>query len=459
MRYSKYISTIAAIGDFIILNLLFNVYYCYIFHFGPVCRQTNALIFYIYINFAWIITISIFKPYKIDRVLGKKYILFTYLKSVIFLLPLFLLYFQVLTFNYLPRYQIKYLFPVLLTALLAWRFSLYFILLLYRKAGYNYRNVVIVGNNETANELKNFFLRTPWSGYRFKGFFTFEPSNKKEVAGTYNELESFVAENMINEIYLISNEVDDSIFKIIASIVSKYAVKIRIVPYVSDFSFMSVKLVNYDSIPVLKVQRGPLSYWYNRWMKRSFDVMLSLVIIVAVLSWMIPLIALLNLLWGDKGSVFFIQQRTGLNNKPFRMVKFRTMKKNSDAHLKQATKNDDRITTTGKLLRKTSIDELPQFFNVLAGNMSVVGPRPHMLSHTDEYKELVKKFMIRHAVKPGITGYAQVRGKRGEIKRIRDIKERIKLDLYYIENWSFSLDLKIVYLTVVNILKGDKAAY
>ena len=459
MRYSRYISTIAAFGDFIILNFLFSFVYCYLNKFGAVCQQTNAVIFYFYINVAWIITIAVFRPYRIDRVLGKKYILFTYLKSVIFLLPLFLLYFQVLSFSYLSRLQIKYLFPVLLSALLFWRFFLYFILAWYRKAGYNYRNVVIIGNNETANELRNYFLQTPWTGYRFMGFFTYEKSNKKGVVGTYDELEHYVAENKIDELYLISNNIHESVFRIISSIVSKQAVKIRIVPYVSSFSFMSVKLVNYDSIPVLKIQRGPLSFWYNRLLKRTFDVLLSWIVIFLVLSWLMPLVWLINLLSGDTGSLFFSQLRTGLDNKPFKMIKFRTMKKNREADLKQASKDDERITKIGRLLRKTSIDELPQFFNVLLGNMSVVGPRPHMLNHTAEYKEMVKKFMVRHAVKPGITGYSQVRGHRGEIKKIRDLKDRIKFDLFYIENWSFSLDMKIIYLTIINLFKGEEKAY
>lgn len=135
------------------------------------------------------------------------------------------------------------------------------------------------------------------------------------------------------------------------------------------------------------------------------------------------------------------------------------MEKNSDANIEQAIENDARITKVGKILRETSIDELPQFFNVLFGKMSVIGPRPHMLKHTDEYKALVDKFMIRHAVKPGITGYAQVRGYRGEIKKTRDIKERIKMDISYIENWSLWLDIKIAFLTIGKILAGDEKAY
>jgi len=459
MRYSKYISTIAAIGDFLILNFLFIITYLYFRNFEPATLQTRAVVFYLYINLAWIISISIFKPYKTDRQTGKKYILFTYLKSVIFLLPLFLLYFQVLSFDYLSRLQVKLLFPVYLLALLVWRFSLYYFFILYRKAGYNYRNVIVVGSNETANELKNFFMQNIWAGYRFKGFFTFEESNRKDVVGTYQDIENYVVNNQIDEIYLISNNVDESIFKIISTIVSKHAVKIRIVPYVSNFMFLSVKLVNYDSIPVLTFQRGPLGYWYNRFFKWLFDVVFSLIIIIVVLSWLIPLVAIVNLFSGDRGDLFFTQKRTGMDNKPFNLIKFRTMKKNEVANKKQAGKDDERITKVGSLLRKNSIDEMLQFFNVLVGNMSVVGPRPHMLSHTDEYKEMVKQFMVRHTVKPGLTGYAQVNGYRGEIKKTRDIKQRIKMDLFYIENWSFSLDMKIIALTIINLLKGDKAAY
>ena len=459
MRYSKYISTIAAIGDFLILNFLFIFTYLYFRHFGQEVLQSRALVFYLYINLAWIISISIFNPYKIDRQTGKKYILFTYLKSVIFLLPLFLLYFQILSFDYLSRLQVKLLFPIFLLLLLGWRFSLYFLLILYRKAGYNYRNVVIIGNNETANELRNFFLQNIWAGYRFKGFFTYSQSNKKDVIGTYQDIEDYIVSNQIDEIYLISNNVDKSIFKIISTIVSKHAVKIRIVPYVSNFMFMSVKLVNYDSIPVLTFQRGPLGYWYNRLLKRLFDVVFSLTIIVFVLSWLIPFIGIANILSGNRGGLFFVQKRTGMDNKPFNLIKFRTMKKNEVADKKQATKNDERVTKVGRLLRKSSVDEMPQFINVLLGNMSAVGPRPHMLNHTNEYKEMVKQFMVRHTVKPGLTGYAQVRGFRGEIKKTRDIKERIKMDLFYIENWSFSLDMKIIFLTIVSILKVDKAAY
>jgi len=221
---------------------------------------------------------------------------------------------------------------------------------------------------------------------------------------------------------------------------------------------MSIKLVDYDLLPIIKIQQGPLNFWYNRSIKRIFDIILSVLNIMLVLSWLIPLLWIVNL-FSNGGSVFFIQRRSGLDNHSFKLIKFRTMKKNRDADSKQAIENDKRITKLGRFLRKTSLDEMPQFLNVLIGEMSVVGPRPHMLNHTEEYKALVKKFMIRHSVKPGITGYAQVRGFRGEIKITGDIKSRIKLDISYIENWTLWLDIKIILLTMVQFLMGSRKAY
>ncbi|NQU35371.1 MAG: sugar transferase [Bacteroidetes bacterium] len=227
---------------------------------------------------------------------------------------------------------------------------------------------------------------------------------------------------------------------------------------VSDFSYKKPHLVNYDKVRVLKIQPRPLNKWYNRLIKRVFDIILSLLVIILVLSWLIPILYLIKLVSGEKG-LLFVQQRSGFKNRPFKIVKFRTMKKNGFSDTVPATRDDKRITKIGKFLRRTSIDEFPQFFNVLIGTMSVTGPRPHINQHNKEYKAIVNKFMIRHSVKPGITGYAQVNGHRGEIREIKDMKERIKFDIAYIENWSIWLDIKIVLLTVVKLLKGDSTAY
>ncbi|RLD45719.1 MAG: hypothetical protein DRI95_02555 [Bacteroidetes bacterium] len=458
MKYSKYISLISAIGDLLILNISFNFAFCYLKGFEKACCSTISIVFFIFINLAWVVSANIFKAHRFDRQSYKKAILFTYIKTVVFFFFLFLLFFQIFTFDYYQRDEIKTLFFVFFTSLIAWQFFLYFISLFYRKSGYNYRNVVIVGYSDKATELKDYFTDNLWAGYRFKGFFTHNKSDKKDVSGTYSDLENFITSNSVDEIYIMINDIHKSVYKTISSIISKQAVKIRLVPDLSDFSYMGLKLVDYDLVPVMKVQEGPLSFWYNSLVKRLIDIVISILVIVLVLSWLIPLLAIVDL-FGHREGLFFIQQRSGLDDQPFGLIKFRTMRKNRDADIKGATEDDERITWLGSILRKTSIDELPQFFNVLGGKMSVIGPRPHMLLHTEEYKVLVNKFMIRHSVKPGITGYAQVRGCRGEIKTTKDMKERIKLDISYIENWSMWFDIKIVFLTFISFFKGDEKAY
>jgi putative colanic acid biosynthesis UDP-glucose lipid carrier transferase len=196
----------------------------------------------------------------------------------------------------------------------------------------------------------------------------------------------------------------------------------------------------------------------NRIRKRIFDIVVSSLVTIFILSWLIPLLALLIRL-ESKGPIFFIQHRTGRNNQTFRCLKLRSMKVNNDANVKQATKDDDRFTRIGRILRKTNLDEMPQFLNVLMGDMSIVGPRPHMLRHTEEFSRIIQQYMVRHFMKPGITGWAQVNGYRGEITEESHLKKRIEHDIWYMENWSVYLDLRIMFLTVMNTIRGDKNAY
>ena len=458
MRYSKYIPFISAFGDFFILNICFNLVFCYLNGFDAGCFNSTSIFFLLYINLAWVVLASIFKAYKIERQFYRKAVLSSYIQINIFFFFLFLLFFQVFSFDYFQRDEIKILFIVFFTAMAIWKFMLYYIFYFYRKLGYNYRNVVIVGYNEKATELRDYFAKNPWAGYRFKGFFTYQKSNKKEITGTYDELENYTSSNDIDETYILINDIHKSIYKTISSIISRHPVKIRLVPDLSGFSNMNIELIDYGMVPVMKIRKGQLSYWYNRLVKRIMDIFISVFVIVSILLWLIPILWIVDLLTQREG-LFFVQKRSGLNNRPFKLFKFRTMKKNGDANIKQATINDNRITKSGRFLRKTSMDELPQFFNVLMGEMSVIGPRPHMLIHTEEYKKLVDKFMLRHSVKPGITGYAQVKGLRGEIIKTKDMKDRIRLDIFYIENWSLWFDLKIVFLTIDKLIKGDDKAY
>ena len=210
-------------------------------------------------------------------------------------------------------------------------------------------------------------------------------------------------------------------------------------------------------IPIQGHLEFPLENSLNSFFKRSFDVIFSLLIITFCLSWLIPLLAIIIKI-NSKGPVFFTQKRTGINNKSFFCRKFRTMYINEEADSKQASPDDPRITTAGRFMRKFSLDETPQFFNVLRGYMSVVGPRPHMLSHTEAYSKQVDNYMVRHFVKPGITGLAQVKGYRGEISNSLMLHNRIRLDIFYIRQWNFMMDLRIIFKTFKLVLFGDKNA-
>ena len=203
-----------------------------------------------------------------------------------------------------------------------------------------------------------------------------------------------------------------------------------------------------DLFEIFNPQEIPLDHLSYRIQKRTFDILFSSAVIIFVLSWLIPLIAIIIKL-GSKGPVFFVQERTGINNKTFKCYKFRTMKVNKDCNTKQAEKNDSRITPIGNFLRRTNLDELPQFFNVLFGNMSIVGPRPHMLKHTEQYSALIEHYKVRHFVKPGITGWAQVNGWRGLTDELWKMEKRVEYDMKYLEQWSFIWDIKIIIMTIL----------
>jgi len=235
-------------------------------------------------------------------------------------------------------------------------------------------------------------------------------------------------------------------------------IKVKLIGDSRSFQQKALELEQFDQIPVFNISTIPLDDIRNQITKRIFDLVFSSIVIVTVLSWMIFVIAIAIKL-DSRGPVFFRQRRSGKGNKPFDCLKFRTMILNPEADTKQATADDPRITKLGAFLRKTSLDEFPQFLNVALGDMSIVGPRPHPIKLNEKFKPLVNKYMIRHYVKPGITGLAQVMGYRGETRHVHEMRNRIKLDRFYIENWSFYFDMKIVVQTAASVLTGNPKAY
>ncbi len=455
-RYSRYIPLISLAGDYLLLNLFF------VFGFWKVSDipafSAKHVLFYLYLNVIWLALVSLFGAFSISRNTRKKAIMITYLQIIIFFFFLFLMFFQVYSLVYYPRSMIKYLFPVFFTFLMIWKFSLYYLFMYYRKWGFNYRTVIIIGQTPKSKQLFNYFKSDIWNGYRCLGFVCDSNDKSKYNLGNWDELSMIIQNNSVDEVYLAYEGIPKEKMSIISEVLSNYALKICIVPDLSNFTYKSAGLTNYGNIPVIEIHTGPLSYWYNKLLKRSFDLILATLVIVGVLSWLTPILFIASFL-GYHESVFFRQKRTSFEGRVFLIIKYRSMKVNESADVKNATQHDNRVTLIGKFLRKNSIDELPQFFNVFMGQMSVVGPRPHMLKHTEEYRKIVKHFMLRHTVKPGITGLAQINGYRGEIKKHADIRRRVELDVQYIENWSLAFDLKIVLLTFWVLLKGQKEAY
>jgi putative colanic acid biosynthesis UDP-glucose lipid carrier transferase len=235
-------------------------------------------------------------------------------------------------------------------------------------------------------------------------------------------------------------------------------IRFKIVPDFSHFVSHPVNLGYLNDLPVLTVRKEPLEKYGNRLIKRVMDVVVSLGVIVFILTWLLPILGLLIYL-ESPGPIFFTQYRSGKNKKPFKCIKLRSMYINKESDINQASRNDPRFTKIGKFIRHTGLDEFPQFINVFLGNMSLVGPRPHMLKHTEDFSKVSNNYTIRHFLKPGISGWAQIKSYRGEITKPEQVQERAKYDVWYLENWSLWLDIRILFLTLINKIKGEKDAF
>jgi putative colanic acid biosynthesis UDP-glucose lipid carrier transferase len=321
--------------------------------------------------------------------------------------------------------------------------------------------VLILGFNDTAKKLAK-YLEEDGLNTQLMGFVE-NDENMDELTTypVYANIENAVnvAKQLnVHEIFsTITPEQNNIIYRLIRDS-EEQCMRFKVVPSLSSHVNRDVVIDFIKDLPVLSMRADPLEDVGNRMKKRIFDVVVSGLVIIFILTWLIPLVAILILL-DSRGPVFFTQLRTGLTDNPFFCYKFRTMRVNNESDSKQATKHDSRVTRLGAFLRKTSIDEFPQFFNVFRGEMSLVGPRPHMLKHTSEYAKIVEHYMIRQMLKPGITGWAQVNGLRGEISSPMQIQQRVASDLWYLEHWSIWLDIKIMFLTIHKVFVGDKLAY
>ncbi len=442
-RYSGFLRPISYGIDLLIIAFLVKPFF-----------QDNTIYFQyvLFISISWIIVslLSGFyeiyrytKALKIVSLLAKQGVIFT------------LLVFAFFGFYNLDRRTLDVSVYVLQVfgVITIVKFSIFYLLKKYRSYwGGNYRKVVILGLNQKTDQLRKFFTDNPEYGYKLSKTVDFKHKPNQEA------LFNYILDNEIDEIYCSIAELSNEEIQAIIDFADN---NLKIVKFIPDNKEIYTKKLDFDYygyIPVVSLRKIPLEQPINKFIKRIFDIVVSLGVIIGVLSWLTPLLAIIIKL-ESKGPVFFKQKRNGLDYKEFYCYKFRSMKPNPTADIHQVRKNDDRITRVGKVIRRTSIDELPQFINVLKGEMSVVGPRPHMVSHTHMYAERIDKFMVRHFIKPGITGLAQISGYRGEVEDDSFITKRVKYDIFYLENWSLLLDIKIMSLTVYNALRGDERAY
>lgn len=404
----------------------------------------------------WIVSSYFTGYYKVYRYTRILTILLLYFKQTIVFVIGFFAFFGFFKEGFVVNNQFNTLLLILfVTALI--KITFYYALKIYRNSGKNYRKIIVLGHDNSTKEIIDLFKKRSKLGYRFLGFFT-NKSNKNKV-GTIRKSFQFMIENEVDEVYVSLDEMDKNEIKEISKFTASNDIALKLVPESSQLFSKSRNIEYYDdTLMVLNVKKLPFEYKENYFVKRVFDIIFSFTVCVLVMTWLVPLLWILIRI-ESKGSPIFKQNREGLNGNHFVCYKFRSMKLNDMSDKIHATENDARVTKIGSFIRKTSIDELPQFFNVLKGDMSVVGPRPHVEALSIEYQKEVDDYLKRHAVKPGITGLAQVSGYRGEIKKKSDIKNRVRLDIFYIENWSFLLDVKIILMTVFNVFKGEDKAY
>lgn len=396
------------------------------------------------------------------RIVRGDQILFHTLKSnavffVTSLVVLFVLDSQLFDWRVLP---ILYVGQLLLS--LSYRWALRNLLKNYRRQSSHRVRVLFVGDITNAAGLYDKMAHDASTGYKVLGYFSDvvpEVENEKyNFLGTLLDAEKFLEENATStdEVYCTLPTRNQTVIKQMATFCDNNVIRFFCVPDSYSFLKHRTNMVTIDETHVVSIHRSPLESMDNRILKRAFDFVGSTVFLCTLF----PIVYVIFGTWiklTSPGPIFFKQKRSGLNGKEFWCYKFRSMAVNDQADKLQATANDPRKTRVGDFMRRTNIDELPQFINVWKGEMSMVGPRPHMTLHTDEYRNQINQYMVRHFVKPGITGYAQVTGYRGETRELWQMEGRVKQDIWYLENWSFALDLWIIIKTLINT--GEKNAY
>lgn len=452
LRYSRYFKAFVILLDMILVASVFVSYYRRNFEikYDSESLEQNILSVLL-LCFFWLLLSGRTRLYHIPRNITYTIYLERIIIHVFFFFIGVLLLGKVSNNDFLKTERF-YLAIILALIVIPVKTLIFFLLKYIRSIGKNHRNVMFIQETASTHVLREIISERKDFGYRIYDY----PG--------INDLEyivKFWKDNGIHTVFLPSeHSLEKSFEEELFHQAELNKVKVSLVPNTVQNDFFEFEYNYIGTVPVLTQAKYPLDVFTNFSVKRLFDIVFSLLVLICICTWLFPIIILLIKLDGSKGSPFFIQERYGYHDEVFKCFKFRTMKINDQSSKKTTDQNDSRITGIGKFLRKTSLDEMPQFINVLLGNMSVVGPRPHMLLVDDFYKPKISRYSLRSMVKPGITGLAQVSGLRGDEGDMNiGMKKRILADSFYVRNWSFSMDIVIIFKTIFLIITGDKKAH
>jgi len=460
------IKSLVVFADFIILNFLLILFAKY----NPLMTDWHSdrvRAFILFVNLALLISQYYNSTIIYMRQVSAAEILRRITRLILFMVVVGYLLMKAMNLLFPVGYSLAALGVIYFVLILFTRFLERKVIKAYRYAGFNFRSVLFIGSDSELLNIYHRLLDDASKGYRIMGYYADEEMTELPedvelkrlgtLQGFLKEMDGKEKQFVCDEMYVCLSRRDRDIVRRLSHFCDQHVIRFYFVPVSVETLGINLKRELLDDMEVYTTYEIPLANLMNKLIKRFFDIVLSLIFLIPT-ALMFPFILLIIKIQSP-GPIFFKQKRTGLDGKEFEMLKFRSMHVNKDADRLQATKDDPRKYPFGNFMRKSNIDELPQFLNVLKGDMSIVGPRPHMLAHTEQYSQLIDKYMVRHFVKPGLTGWAQVTGFRGETKELWQMEGRVKRDIWYIEHWSVWLDIRIIWMTAKTVFIHDKNAY
>lgn len=455
-KYTIYLSRL--IGDLIFLNLSFILSAILAQSWEILLERNYMFLLLVLLNFIWYFSSNLSGLY--DDIYLREYVnhFFNLINGIFIIILVTIAFIFFVKENLFTRNFIVFFSLLFFISVNIWTIAFRKFLKFLRRKGLSIRNLFIIGNEEISEHIKKTVCDVPGFGYKFAGLL-----KEDEISeNNFSNFEDLLIKDKIDDVVIAISDKISVLLNRIIKICNINAVKIHIIPDYFQYLSDKFELTNLGNFPIITARPAPLEEASRRFLKRIFDISFSFFVIFFILIWILPIIALLIKI-DSRGKVFFIQDRIGEKQKKFKLIKFRTMYENLESTDFIPTKPGDlRITRIGKFLRKYNIDELPQFWNVFKGDMSVVGPRPHAIAYHIKYAQYFEEIKMRHNVKPGITGWAQIHGLRGDVDDEEENKlrtlQRIKYDLWYIENWSFKLDLQIILITVWQTIGGKTNA-